>query len=164
MPHPRGHPRAQGFQIWEKHVDGDPTLKWSGSCHGPETHGFSFSLSSSYGRLCRVEHDTYVDIINIVGIHIVGIGIALDTVLQRLNQEGKSETGDRTVMQLALKIARFCDFSPEIMSTQFRRIIAEARDENLVDEPLMTKVSKKSAQTGSDSSNSMHNLRNRSRL
>ena len=24
---------------------------------------------------------------------------------------------DRTVMQLALKIARFCDFSPEIMST-----------------------------------------------
>ena len=33
----------------------------------------------------------YVDIINIVGIHIVGIGIALDTVLQHLNQEGKSK-------------------------------------------------------------------------
>ena len=47
---------------------------------------------------------------------------------------------------------------------QFRRIIAEARDENPVDKPLMTKVSKKSAQTGSDSSNSMHDLRNRSRL
>ena len=57
-------------------------------------------------------------------------------------------------MQPALKIARFCDFSPEIMSTQFRRIIAEAHDENLVDEPSMTKVSKKSTQTGSDSSNS----------
>jgi len=67
-------------------------------------------------------------------------------------------------MQPALKIARFCDFSPEIMSTQFRRIIAEARDENPVDEPSMTKVSKKSAQTGSDSSNSTHDLRNRSHL
>jgi len=73
-------------------------------------------------------------------------------------------TGDRTVMQPALKIVRFCDFSPEIMSTQFRRIIAEACDENLVDEPSMTKVSKKSAQTGSDSSNSMHDLRNKSHL
>jgi len=67
-------------------------------------------------------------------------------------------------VQPALKIARFCDFSPEIMSTQFRGIIAEARDENPVDEPSMTKVSKKSTQTGSDSSNSMHDLRNRSRL
>jgi len=67
-------------------------------------------------------------------------------------------------MQLALKIMRFCDFSPEIMSTQFRKIIAEAHNENLVDEPSMTKVSKKSAQTGSDSSNSMHDLRDRSRL
>jgi len=67
-------------------------------------------------------------------------------------------------MQPALKIVRFCDFSPEIMSTQFRRIIAEACDENLVDEPSMTKVSKKSAQTGSDSSNSMHDLRNKSHL
>jgi len=27
---------------------------------------------------------------------------------------------DRMVMQTALKIVRFCDFSPEIMSTQFR--------------------------------------------
>jgi len=67
-------------------------------------------------------------------------------------------------MQPALKIARFCDFSPEIMSTWFRRIIAETCDENPVDEPLMTKVSKKSTQTGSDSSNSMHDLRNRSHL
>ena len=33
----------------------------------------------------------YVDIINIVGIHIVGIGIALNTVLQRLNRVAKSE-------------------------------------------------------------------------
>ena len=71
---------------------------------------------------------------------------------------------DRTVMQPALKIARFCDFSPEIMSTWFRRIIAEARNENPVDKPLMTKVSKKSTQTGSDSSNSMPDLRNRSCL
>ena len=45
-----------------------------------------------------------------------------------------------------------------------RKIIAEAHNENLVDEPSMTKVSKKSVQTGSDSSNSMHDLRNRSRL
>jgi len=67
-------------------------------------------------------------------------------------------------MQPALKIARFCNFSPEIMSTRFRRIIAEAHDENPVDEPSVTKVSKKSAQTGSDSSNSMHDLRNRSHL
>jgi len=67
-------------------------------------------------------------------------------------------------MQPALKIVRFCNFSPEIMSTQFRRIIAEARDENPVNKPSMTKVSKKSAQTGSDSSNSTHDLRNRSRL
>ena len=68
---------------------------------------------------------------------------------------------NRTVMQPALKIMRFCNFSPEIMSTRFKRIIAEACDENLVDKPSMTKVSKKSAQTGSDSSNSMHNLKNR---
>jgi len=67
-------------------------------------------------------------------------------------------------MQLALKITRFCDFSPEIMSTQFRGIIAEARNENPVNKPLMTKVSKKSTQTGIDSSNSMHGLKNRSRL
>ena len=71
---------------------------------------------------------------------------------------------DRMVMQPALKIVRFCDFSPEIMSTWLRGIIAEARNENPVNEPSMTKVSKKSAQTGSDSSNSTHNLRNRSRL
>ena len=67
-------------------------------------------------------------------------------------------------MQPALKIVRFCDFSPEIMSTRFRGIIAEACDENPVDEPSMTKVSKKGTQTGSDSSNSTHNLRNRLRL
>jgi len=67
-------------------------------------------------------------------------------------------------MQPALKITRFCDFSPEIMCTWFRGIIAEAHDENPVDEPLMTKVSQKSTQTGSDSSNSMHNLRNRLHL
>jgi len=67
-------------------------------------------------------------------------------------------------MQPALKITRFCDFSSEIMSTWFRGIIVEACDENPVDEPSMTKVSKKSAQTGSDSSNSTHDLRNRSRL
>jgi len=67
-------------------------------------------------------------------------------------------------MQPALKIVRFCDFSPEIMSTWFRGIIAKARDENPVNKPSMTKVSKKSAQTGSDSSNSMHDLRNRSCL
>ena len=73
-------------------------------------------------------------------------------------------SGDRTVMKPALKIMRFCDFSPEIMFTQFRRIIAEARNENPVNEPSMTKVSKKSAQTGSDSSNSMHDLRNRLHL
>jgi len=47
---------------------------------------------------------------------------------------------DRMVMQLALKITRFCDFSSEIMSTQFRGIIAEAYDENPVDKPSMTKV------------------------
>jgi len=50
------------------------------------------------------------------------------------------------------------------MTTWFRRIITEARDENPVDEPSMTEVSKKSLQTGSDSSNSTHDLRNRSRL
>ena len=74
------------------------------------------------------------------------------------------DDSDRTVMQPALKIARFCNFSPEIMFTWFRGIIAEARDENPVNEPLMTKVSKKSTQTGSDSSNSTHDLRNRSCL
>jgi len=68
------------------------------------------------------------------------------------------------VMQPTLKLARFCNFSPEIMSTWFRGIIAEACNENLVDKPSMTKVSKKSAQTGSDSSNSMHDLRNRACL
>jgi len=50
------------------------------------------------------------------------------------------------------------------MTTWFRGIISEAHDESPVDEPSMTKVSKISAQTGSDSSNSMHDLRNRSRL
>jgi len=49
-------------------------------------------------------------------------------------------------MQLALKIMIFCKFSPEIMSTQFRGIITEAHNKNLVDKPLMTKVSKKSIQ------------------
>jgi hypothetical protein len=37
----------------------------------------------------------------------------------------------------------FCEFSPEICSTWFRRITIGAQDENLVGEPLMTKESKK---------------------
>jgi len=52
----------------------------------------------------------------------------------------------------------------EPSNTSSEGIIAEACDENPVDEPSMTKVSKKSAQTGSDSSNSTHDLRNRLHL
>ena len=45
--------------------------------------------------------------------------------------------------------AKFCDFSPEIKSTQFRGIITEARDENPVSELSMTKDSEIDAQNGS---------------
>ena len=41
--------------------------------------------------------------------------------------------------------AKICEFSPEISSAQFRRIIIGAQDENPVGEPSMTKESKKSA-------------------
>ena len=54
--------------------------------------------------------------------------------------------------------AKFCEFSPEICSAQFRRIIIGAQDENLVGEPSMTKESKKSALKMEYRSNSMHNL------
>ena len=44
--------------------------------------------------------------------------------------------------------AKFCEFSPEIYSTQFRKITIGAQDENPVGEPSMTKESKKSTQNG----------------
>jgi len=56
-------------------------------------------------------------------------------------------------MQPTLKIIRFCNFSSEIMSTWFRKIIIEACNENLVDKSLITKVFKKN--------NSTYDLRNR---
>ena len=56
---------------------------------------------------------------------------------------------DRPVRKPALKNAKFCDFSPEIKSTQLRGIITEARDENPVGELSMTKDSEIDAQNGS---------------
>jgi hypothetical protein len=62
---------------------------------------------------------------------------------------GLHDASDRLVRKLASENVKFCDFSPEIKSTQFRGTITEAHDENPVSEPSMTKDPKKSTQKGS---------------